>query len=64
MVDEAYKKLVEQGFAEPVPLVERNPPWSTYVMTSRPVFRMDKATTKVRIVISASMIDPRKSQSP
>jgi hypothetical protein len=64
MVDDAYKELVDQGFAELVPPEERYPEWPTYVMTSRPVFRFDRATTKCRIVINASLIDPRdKSKS-
>jgi len=58
MVSEAYTDLVKQGFAEPVPPEEMNPSWPTYVMFSRPVIRMDKATTKTRIVINASLTDP------
>ena len=34
-----------------------NPDHPTYVMTSRPVFRQDHATTKCRIVINASLPD-------
>ena len=62
LVREAYADLVEQEFAEEVPVEEYDPPWPTYVMTSRPVFRLDKATTKCRIVINASMVDPRDTK--
>jgi hypothetical protein len=61
LVIESYNDLVQQGFAEEVPPEEENPPWPTYVMTSRPVLRPDKATTKCRIVINASMVDPKDS---
>ena len=59
MVAQAYQDLVDQGFAEPVLPEEQNPPWPTYVMFSRPVIRMDKASTKVRVVINTSLIDPK-----
>jgi hypothetical protein len=58
LVTKAFEELTEQGFAEPVPNSDRNPPWPTYVMTSRTVIRLDKATTKARVVINASMVDP------
>ena len=57
LVEEAYEDLLDNGFAEKVPDDEIFPDHPTYVMTSRPVFRLDKATTKCRIVINASLPD-------
>ena len=59
MVEEAYEELLAHGFAERVPDQEIFPDHPTYVITSRPVFRLDKATTKCRIVINASLPDPK-----
>ena len=59
LVEEAYEELLAQGFAEKVPDQEVFPDHPTYVMTSRPVFRFDKATTKCRIVINASLPDQK-----
>ena len=56
-VIDAYEELVEKGFVEQVPKEELVTEHPNYVMTSRPVFRMDKATTKCRIVINASLPD-------
>jgi len=59
LVKEAYEDLLIHGFAEQVPDDEIFPDHPTYVMTSRPVFRLDKATTKCRIVINASLPDQK-----
>ena len=59
LVEDAYEELLVHGFAEKVPDHEVFPDHPTYVMTSRPVFRFDKATTKCRIVINASLPDQR-----
>ena len=56
-VAKAYREFIDNGFVEPVPASEMNPNHPTYVMTSRPVFRQDRATTKCRIVINASLPD-------
>ena len=64
LVIDAYEELLKHGFAEKVPDEEVFPDHPTYVMTSRPVFRFDKTTTKCRIVINASLpdqADPSKS---
>jgi hypothetical protein len=58
-VRKAYEELIDQGFAEPVPEDEIHPEWPTYVMTSRTVIRLDRETTKARVIINASLIDPR-----
>ena len=59
LVTEAYDDLVKGGSAEKVPLDEIHPEHPTYVMTSRPVFRLGKSTTKCRIVINASLADQK-----
>ena len=59
LVVEAYQELLDNGFVEKVPEEEIFPNHPTYVMTSRPVFRLDKATTKCRIVINASLPDQK-----
>ena len=59
MVEDAYEELLSHGFAEKVPDHEIFPDHPTYVMTSRPVFRFDKTTTKCRIVINASLPDQK-----
>ena len=58
-VEKAYEELIENGSAELVPEGEIYPSHPTYVMTSRPVFRWDKATTKCRIVCNASLADQK-----
>ena len=63
-VSKAYREFIDNGFVEIVPDSEMNPDHPTYVMTSRPVFRQDRATTKCRIVINASLpdqVDPTKT---
>ena len=60
----AYEELVEMGFVELVPEDELETTHPNYVMTSRPVFRMDKATTKCRIVINASLPDHKNKSKP
>ena len=57
LVQEAYQDLLTNKFAEEVSPEEIFPSHPTYVMTSRPVFRLDKSTTKCRIVINASLPD-------
>ena len=64
LVIDAYEELAEKGFVEQVPdneLVTEHP---NYVMTSRPVFRMDRVTTKCRIVINASLPDHKNKDKP
>ena len=56
-VAKAYREFIDKGFVEPVPASEMTPNHPTYVMTSHPVFRQDRATTKCRIVINASLSD-------
>ena len=63
-VIDAYEELVEKGFVEQVPEEELVSEHPNYVMTSRPVFRMDKATTKCRIVINASLPDHKNREKP
>ena len=60
----AYEELIEKGFVEEVPESELITEHPNYVMTSRPVFRMDKATTKCRIVINASLPDHKNKERP
>ena len=60
----AYEELIEKGFVEQVPESELITEHPNYVMTSRPVFRMDKATTKCRIVINASLPDHKNREKP
>ena len=60
----AYEELMEKGFVEQVPDDELETEHPNYVMTSRPVFRMDKATTKCRIVINASLPDHKNKERP
>ena len=59
LVEDAYQELLDKGFAEKVPHDEIYPDHPTYVMTSRPVFRLDKTTSKCRIVINASLPDQK-----
>ena len=59
----AYEELIEKGYVEEVPQEELRTPHPNYVMTSRPVFRMDKATTKCRIVINASLPDVKNKNN-
>ena len=58
-VSKAYREFIDNGFVEKVPASELTPDHPTYVMTSRPVFRQDRSTTKCRIVINASLPDQR-----
>ena len=58
-VSKAYREFIDKGFVEPVPASEMTPNHPTYVMTSRPVFRQDRSTTKCRIVINASLPDQK-----
>lgn len=60
LVNEAYNEMVENGFAEVVPPEQEKVNHPTYIMTSRPVIRPDKTTTKCRIVINASLPDPKE----
>ena len=63
-VSKAYREFINNGFVEIVPDSEMNPNHPTYVMTSRPLFRQDRATTKCRIFINASLpdqVDPIKT---
>ena len=60
----ANKELIEKGFVEQFPENEVIMGQPNYVMTSRPVFRMDKATAKCRIVINASLPDPKTEKNP
>ena len=64
LVISAYEELVDKGFVEQVPEDELITEHPNYVMTSRPVFRMDKATTKCRIVINASLPDHKNKEKP
>ena len=59
LVKDAYQELLDNGFAEPVPDNEIHPAHPSYVMTSRPVFRLDKTSSKCRIVINASLPDQK-----
>ena len=59
LVEEAYEELLAKNFSEVVPSDEIFPDHPTYVMTSRPVFRKDKTTSKCRIVINASLPDQK-----
>ena len=63
-VIDAYEELLKNGFVEQVPVEEIDSPHPNYVMTSRPVFRMDKTTTKCRIVINASLPDHKNRDKP
>ena len=56
-VAKAYREFIDKGSVEPVPASEMTPNHLTYVMTSHPVFRQDRATTKYRIAINASLSD-------
>jgi hypothetical protein len=63
MVNDAYNEILESGFAEVVPeeqVARTDHP--TYVLTSRPVIRPDKVTTKCRIVANASLPDPKNKK--
>ena len=60
----AYEELVEKGIVEEVPQEELVTEHPNYVMTSRPVFRMDRSTTKCRIVINASLPDHKNKMKP
>ena len=62
LVADAYDELINNGFAEKVPNDEINPEHPTYVLTSRPVLRLDKSTTKCRIVINASLPDQKNRE--
>ena len=59
LVVDTYQELLENGFVEKVPDQEVFPDHPTYVMTSRPVFRLGKTTSKCRIVINASLPDQK-----
>lgn len=65
MVVEAYEEFHTNGYSELVPeekINRRDHP--TYVMTSHPVIRLNKTTTKCRIVTNASLPDQgNKSRS-
>ena len=63
LVRNAYAEIHDSGFSEKVsPELEARTDHPTYVMTSRPVIRMDKSTSKCRIVINASMPDQRNKK--
>ncbi|CAB4056458.1 unnamed protein product [Lepeophtheirus salmonis] len=55
LVEEAYQEFVD--YAEEVPSKERITKHPSYVLTSKPVFRLDKASTKCRVVVNASLPD-------
>lgn len=60
LVNDAYQEFFDNGFSEIVPPEqEHRTDHPTYVMTSRPVIRLDKQTTKCRIVINASLPDQK-----
>ena len=60
-VSKAYNEFIDNGFVERVPEEEMTPEHPTYVMTSRPVFRQDRATTKCRICLLYTSPSPRDS---
>ncbi|CAB4064831.1 unnamed protein product [Lepeophtheirus salmonis] len=50
LLEEAYQEFLDLDYAEEVPSKH-----ASYILTSRPVFRLDKDSTKCRIVINASL---------
>ena len=63
LVNDAYNEIFENGYSEIVPedQINRND-HPTYVMTSRPVIKPDRATTKCRIVVNASLPDQKNKK--
>ena len=62
LVNDAYQDMIDEGFVEKVPMDELNPNHPTYVLTSRPVFRLDKASSKCRIFINALLPDQKDKE--
>ena len=63
-VIDAYEELLQNGFVEQVPAEEIDSPHPNYVMTSRPIFGIDKTATKCRIVINRSLPDHKNWDKP
>ncbi|CAB4066338.1 unnamed protein product [Lepeophtheirus salmonis] len=57
LVKEAYQEFLDLEYAEEAPSNERITKHPSYVLTSRPVFRLDKDYTTCRIVLIASLAD-------
>jgi hypothetical protein len=60
LVNDAYNEIHENGWSELVPIEEQfHTKHPTYVLSSRPVIKLERKTTKCRIVINASQADPQ-----